>query len=164
MCTVLQQLATLPSSLPPLLGGRSVLRPTRIRVRGGLEPNLAPNLPAIQLIGSIEIYKLSIEIYKLLICMVGARGLRTSDPLIKSQLLRLRGVEDRRAPYSAGESRTVLPKRGAFQEGGLPVGPMPRSAGLGLARVAAETPVAERGTWFDTCPGRGAKSQKGRII
>src|SRR5689334_22434079 len=33
---------------------------------------------------------------------------------------------------------------------------MPRSAGLGLARVAADTPVVERGTLFDTCPGRAA--------
>ena len=33
-------------------------------------------------------------------------------------------------------------------------GAMPRLAGLGLARAAAEIPVAERGTWFDTCPGR----------
>jgi len=33
---------------------------------------------------------------------------------------------------------------------------MLRSAGLGLAQAAAETPAAERGTWFDTCPGRAA--------
>src|SRR5712671_161212 len=39
---------------------------------------------------------------------------------------------------------------------------MPQSAGLGLARAAAETPAVERGTWFDTCPGRGAKFEKGR--
>jgi len=25
----------------------------------------------------------------------------------------------------------------------------------GFHRVAAETPAVERGTWFDTCPGRG---------
>src|SRR5438309_11000816 len=35
---------------------------------------------------------------------------------------------------------------------------VPRSAGLGYTRVAAQIPVAEQDTWFDTCPGRGAKS------
>jgi hypothetical protein len=39
--------------------------------------------------------------------------------------------------------------------------PMPRSAGRELAQVAAETPAVERGTWFDMCPGRGTKSEKG---
>ena len=38
---------------------------------------------------------------------------------------------------------------------------MPRSVGLGLAQAVTETPAAERGTWFDMCPGRGAKYQKG---
>ena len=48
-----------------------------------------------------------------------------------------------------------------FRTGSLPSGPVPRSAGFGLARAAAETPAVERGTWFDMCPGRGAKSEKG---
>ena len=39
---------------------------------------------------------------------------------------------------------------------------MPRSVSLGLDRAVAETPAAERGTWFDMCPGRGAKFEKGR--
>jgi hypothetical protein len=47
------------------------------------------------------------------------------------------------------------------RKGGLPNGPMPQSAGLGLARVAAEIPAVERGTWFDMCPGRGANNKKG---
>jgi hypothetical protein len=39
---------------------------------------------------------------------------------------------------------------------------MPQSAGLGLARATVEIPAAARGTWFDMCPGRGAKSEDGR--
>src|SRR5262249_46473323 len=35
-----------------------------------------------------------------------------------------------------------------------------RSGDLAFARVTAEIPGAERGTWFDTCPGRGAKSER----
>jgi hypothetical protein len=40
--------------------------------------------------------------------------------------------------------------------------PTPQSGPRALAQVTAETPVVERGTWFDTCPGRGAKSEEGR--
>jgi hypothetical protein len=39
--------------------------------------------------------------------------------------------------------------------------PRPASAGHALARAAAETPAVEQGTWFDTCPGRGANWNKG---
>ena len=53
-------------------------------------------------------------------------------------------------------------ERRLFQEGRPPHRPMPRSADLWLARSVAETPAVERGTWFDMCPGRGAKYQKGR--
>jgi hypothetical protein len=55
-------------------------------------------------------------------------------------------------------------RRRSFQMSsiGVPNRPMPRSAGLGLARAVAETPAAERGTWFDMCPGRGARSEKCR--
>jgi hypothetical protein len=37
---------------------------------------------------------------------------------------------------------------------------MQRTADPGPARGAAETPPVERDTWFDTCPGRGANSNK----
>ena len=36
-----------------------------------------------------------------------------------------------------------------------------RSGGLALARVTAEILGAERGTWFDMCPGRGANKIRG---
>jgi hypothetical protein len=37
-----------------------------------------------------------------------------------------------------------------------------RSGDLALARVTAEIPGAEQDTWFDMCPGRGAKSKEAR--
>src|SRR5258707_6371857 len=59
---------------------------------------------------------------------------------------------DRLIPWIVSAEPPIVPRKG-----GLPNGPMPQSAGLGLARVAAEIPAVERGTWFDMCPGRGAK-------
>src|SRR4051812_18049871 len=39
--------------------------------------------------------------------------------------------------------------------------PTPQSGCLALVQVSAETPGVGQGTWFDTCPGRGANRNKG---
>jgi hypothetical protein len=94
------------------------------------------------------------------IVTIGDNG-DTLSTRVSSTARRLRGRGSTRLDPLENPVEGAYWQRHIVQEGRPSQLSMPRSVSLGLARAVAETPAPERGTWFDMCPGRGAKSQKG---